>query len=590
VSNLSLSQMLASLGDVCEGHPCPVHPGDAQGDAPLQGADSPISASEGEGNDLSAQEVNDLLQNAKADIKGFLDAHEIAHKIGVKDSCTLLELQHCPFNPDHQNSGFLIYPNGTVQFNCFHESCQNNHFDKAVIKLATGDEGQLQSILMESRLAAMNRDHAVVNLNGKCAILREGIDPVTNFHMVTFSSVGDFHNLQKNNKGRVSSGKGFKDLPVSNAWLEWPGRRGYDAVIFEPGKDVKGCYNLWRGFAVEPKPGDCSLFIDHILNVIAGGDKELAGYIIAWMADAVQNPGGPRPGTSIALRGVQGCGKGTLVNIFGRLFGTHFLHLSGSDQLTGRFNDHLKSVIIVFADEAVWGGDKSAEGKLKGMVTEPTMFVEPKGMNGFSISNHIRLILASNNDWIVPAGLEERRFLVLDVSPNRVGDYEYFAAIEKQMTSGGLEALLHYLLDYDLSTINLRQIPRTPALFEQITASMSAFDKFWLDRLTSGELFELVTNRALSGFIETFGCYNTDWPAEVRVADLNTEFQLYCKELNVRYRTTNTQMGKALSQSCPSVERKRGSTGRRDYYYQIPSLQVCRTEFERRVKMKIDWS
>ena len=207
-------------------------------------------------------------------------------------------------------------------------------------------------------------------------------------------------------------------------------RRQYHGVVFEPQRPTPGYYNLWTGFAVEPRPGNCSLYLEHIHFVIAGGDDEVYEYIIAWMADAVQRPT-RRPGTSIVMRGKQGTGKGVCCTEFGKLFGQHFVHVQHARHLTGHFNAHLKDALVVFADEAFWAGDKSAEGALKAMVTEEQLPIEFKGKDVIYVRNHIRLMISSNHDWVVPAGLEERRFFVVDVSEARMQDQKYFVAIIK---------------------------------------------------------------------------------------------------------------------------------------------------------------
>ena len=38
----------------------------------------------------------------------------------------------------------------------------------------------------------------------------------------------------------------------------------------------------------------------------------------------------------------------------------------------------------------------------------------------------MRLMITSNNDWVVPAASEARGFFVLDVSEARMKDHEYF--------------------------------------------------------------------------------------------------------------------------------------------------------------------
>lgn len=53
---------------------------------------------------------------------------------------------------------------------------------------------------------------------------------------------------------------------------------------------------------------------------------------------------------------------------------------------------------------------------------------------------------------MVSTGPDARRFLVLVVSEDRKEDHEYFAAIWKQMETGGYEAMLYELVNLDITT------------------------------------------------------------------------------------------------------------------------------------------
>ena len=44
------------------------------------------------------------------------------------------------------------------------------------------------------------------------------------------------------------------------------------------------------------------------------------------------------------------------------------------------------------------------------MITEPTLAIERKGQDTETVPNMLHILMASNNQWIVPAGLDERRF------------------------------------------------------------------------------------------------------------------------------------------------------------------------------------
>ena len=74
-----------------------------------------------------------------------------------------------------------------------------------------------------------------------------------------------------------------------------------------------------------------------------------------------------------------------------------------------------------------------------------------KGVDVQSSRNFARIIMSSNNEWIVPASVDQRRFVVIEASSARIQDSEYFRAIADEMDTGGREALMHVLVNWDLS-------------------------------------------------------------------------------------------------------------------------------------------
>jgi hypothetical protein len=245
--------------------------------------------------------------------------------------------------------------------------------------------------------------------------------------------------------------------------------------------------NLWRGWGVEPKPGDWSLMRRHIKEVLAGGNAEAADYIIRWVAWAVQHPD-ERAQVVLAFKGPRGTGKGTLGNALCRIFGQHGTHISSADHLAGRFNGHLRDACLLFADEAYWPGDKGAEGALKRLVTEPDLFIEAKGRDGVTVPNMLHIIMASNEDWIVPAGESERRYAVFEVSDCHKQNEAWFKPLYAEVEAGGLGAMLYDLLRLDLGDWHPRRLPKTKALMEQQARSLSPEDEWWLALLEGGTI------------------------------------------------------------------------------------------------------
>ena len=206
--------------------------------------------------------------------------------------------------------------------------------------------------------------------------------------MPTYIAFSDFHNYHKNQKvWAVNESGEVKAVPLGNWWTSHERRRTYKGLIFRPDVHdavVNGRLNLWRGWGVEPQPGDWSLMRQHIREVLAAGDDEADAYIMNWFAWAVQHPAEPAE-VALVLKGGKGTGKGTLGNGLVRIFGQHATHISSVRHLVGNFNAHLRDACLLFADEAYWPGDKAAEGTLKRLITEPTLFIEPKVVDGVTV-------------------------------------------------------------------------------------------------------------------------------------------------------------------------------------------------------------
>lgn len=415
-------------------------------------------------------------------------------------------------------------------------------------------------------VAELNAKHAAVNVGGQFRVITELVDGAGG-RAIIYSSRADFCHRYEATKVRV----GERSRSIAQLWLNSPKRRQYDRIVFAPHAPGRtpvcpgGAYNLFKGFPVEPRKGDCSLYLDHIKNTICSGKVELYEYVIHWMADAVQNVGRERPGVALVLRGAEGTGKGIFVKQFGRLFGSHFRHINRPGHLVGNFNAHLQDTVLLFADEAYWAGNKADEGVLKGLITEETLMIEPKGVNPFEIQNHIRFIFATNNDWAVPAGLNARRFVVLDVNDKHKQDSAHFKAIVDQMNAGGSEALLHYLLNVDLTTANLRRIPVTAALLDQKRRTMAPVEAWFYERAKEGSIRD----------------EDDRWPvAPIPKGELYRCFQEYARGTG-KHVPDLSSFGMSFCKLLPGVGETRITVnGKRVRAYVLPSLADCRARID----------
>lgn len=416
----------------------------------------------------------------------------------------------------------------------------------------------------------LNQTYAVVAVGGKVRILRErdtGGDP----HITPYELMhkDDFRTLLQNDTTVIEGKNGPKTVSVADIWLAHEGRRTYpNGTGLFPDGAPDGWYNTWTGLAVDPRPGKCDLFLDHVLRINCSGNQEYFDWLMDWCADAVQDPANPK-GTAVVMRGEEGTGKGTLANTIGEFFGSHFRHLIDDAHLTSNFNAHMMDALFVFADEITWGGNKKSDGKLKGMVTERHLLGERKGIDAVGYRNMIHLMIASNSDWVIPAGTNSRRWFMLDVSNEQASNKAYFDAIQDELDNGGKEALLHWLMSRKI-TNDLRKAPDTNLLREQRQRTLSAntFVQWWMDRVHRGyipvsEEKEFDPNSAA----------DNRWPEIVLKSDLFDDYNQWCLDNRVTSVSMNTFYIDVKKYGLKSCRPRIG--GDRAYAFRVPTHEEC---------------
>jgi hypothetical protein len=387
----------------------------------------------------------------------------------------------------------------------------------------------------EARLAKaideMNGRHFVVAIGGRVVIGGLVHDDALKRDRLVFSRKEDVKLLYNHRRYKVGiSRKGYdiwRDLGI--VWIEDCRRRTYDRIALLPNETAPpNVYNLWRGWGMEPKAGGWPIIKAHLLEVICAGNQAHYDYLERWMAVCVQRPERPIE-VAVVLRGLKGIGKGTLGQILLRIFLNHSLHISHGRHLTGHFNAHLVDVLFLFVDEAFWGGDKQGEGVLKALITEPSIMIEPKGVDPFAMPNRLKMLIASNNDWVVPATADERRYFVLDVSEHRRGDRAYFNALHAAIAGDELPAFLHHLLSYDLTQFEVRDVPHTDGLNEQKLLGADSVTKFWHDCLREGAIV---------------GMGQGEWPESVVTQVLHACYLEHARDHGERHPASDWQMAR----------------------------------------------
>jgi hypothetical protein len=376
-------------------------------------------------------------------------------------------------------------------------------------------------------------------------------------------------------------------------WLSHAKQRRYREVVFAPPPQT--ChdedYNLWRGFAIEPDPHPqperrCQRFLEHLFRVICNENQVYFQYLLDILAHTVQYPGKPS-GVAVVLRGESGAGKGSFIENFGKLFGQHYIQVDKQDHVTGHFNATLSNRVVVFADEALWAGDKRDAGALKRLITERTLTIERKFLDAATETNCVHLFMATNEKWVWPATFKERRGFVLDIEKKSWADEDYFDALHDAWDGGENAAFLAFCQQRALPGPRLGRLPVTEALAEQQKLSMDPLHAWWLERLTLGEIGPL-----------------HDWPTFISNRSLYLDFMRFTEDTNTKYRrSSETLLSNALKDLLPrSAKRTRAivqeNVGtlshptflqKRSWGWQLPPLTHCREVFDKVTGTPFTW-
>lgn len=333
-----------------------------------------------------------------------------------------------------------------------------------------------ENIVREAKLWALNKAFAVIRIGKDTLILEQQRNG-----KIALLSERAFR-LWVANKF-VANGNGKRE-PIALAWRGWDYRREYERLVFKPGDAnvPNNEFNLWRGWAVAPRDDRrCDRILRHLQRVVCGGHAKHYEWLLDWLADIVQRPQ-RKLGHVVALRGAQGVGKSVVGYVMKRILGDYQTVAEKPEHVVGRFNWHIAHCLLLQAEEAFWGGDKRARSVLKHLVSGQDQMIERKGIDAIPMPNYTRLLITSNEEWVWPTELGDRRLVIFDVKPTHKDDVRYFDALFAEIDAEGAAAFLHFLQHRVINDRRLKVPPTTRALEEQAVLTMPA-DESWLRHL-----------------------------------------------------------------------------------------------------------
>ena len=357
--------------------------------------------------------------------------------------------------------------------------------DEQLGDLARGRVGEIPGWVIE-----MNAKYAFSMDRPGGVIVRDDGDSI--IKMITLP---ELHNTYANDLIRVPAGKNRDGSPKTQlvnkgkAWFSHRARAQYRAVgAYPAGREPPGALNIWKGLATAPSPGKWPMLREFLLKVICGGEQAAFDYLLKLIQWKIQNPT-ENPEVGIVQLGGAGIGKNTFFDILVFVFGAKWaVTFTDADAAASKFNADIEGKQLIHYDECHFGHDHRAAGKLKGSITGGKIRIEHKGINAYHVRNTALRVYSSNEIAALPINLDDRRFLVLDISHERQNDRGYYKSLREALNDGELAAFIHDALDADLKAFDLdRRAPyKTEARAKLAAATASTEDDYLLELLYQG--------------------------------------------------------------------------------------------------------
>jgi hypothetical protein len=218
-----------------------------------------------------------------------------------------------------------------------------------------------------------------------------------------------------------------------NDWYKCDTKRVYDDVgIFPTGRKCPSNYfNMWKPFDMElvteweTRDDAVEIFKNHIL-ILCGNDVVVYDYFIKWIAQMIQYPAIKT--ICPVLISKEGSGKGTLLQLLTKMLGSTkvFETTQPSRDVWGEFNGLMADAFLVNMNELSKKEGIESEGRIKGLITDPTLKINNKGVAQFPIDSFHRFIVTTNKEDPMSTNKDDRRKLIIRSSDELINNKVYF--------------------------------------------------------------------------------------------------------------------------------------------------------------------
>ena len=228
-----------------------------------------------------------------------------------------------------------------------------------------------------------------------------------------------------------------------------------------------------------------------------------------------------------------------------------------SRDVWGDFNGMMMNAFVVNLNEISKKDTLEAEGRIKALITDPTIHINMKGKNQIETQSYHRFINTTNSEEPINSKKDDRRNVIIRCSDEKKGDHEYFTKLFDCLENVNIvKSFFEYLKSIDgldkfhkidapitEYQTDLQQLSRTPIeLFVRNVVEQADEEEEEEVKYTSKELYD--------------------------------KFKQFVSSNNFKYEVNSNQFSVRLKREIPKgIESHRGSKGVRQQVFNIPLLK-----------------
>lgn len=254
----------------------------------------------------------------------------------------------------------------------------------------------------------------------------------------------------------------IKRESLPDAWIKWPARYQLERITYAPGQpeNYNGVLNVWRGWAVEPEPGDITPWTELLDHLIP--EPELRRWFEAWCLYPLAHPGTKMQCGIGIWSTATGVGKTLIGSTLGRIYGGHDTTNNytaiNQDELESSFNEWMPRRNFVLVDDISPWNTRSKADVLKSRISEESISINEKHVARYVLPAVINFYCTSNHANAFYLEPDDRRWFIYEVKSEKL-PREFWDRYYAWRDSIGPSALFAHAQSYDFSGFDPFDVP-----------------------------------------------------------------------------------------------------------------------------------